>query len=92
MVGSYVKPEITVWSECKQCGIPIVPSEESMSECAVSEVIEILVKELDNHGYGDMHWFPLEYRDPSVEAALSVGRAWLAAHQRSNPMNPGTES
>ncbi len=62
--------------------------EESMSECVVSEVIETLVKELDNHGYGDMHWFPREYRDPSVEAALAVGRAWLAAHQKEETNGP----
>ncbi len=70
--------------------IPIVPPEESMSECAVYEVIETLVKELDNHGYGDMHWFPREYRDPSVEAALAVGRVWLAAHQKEET-NEGEE-
>lgn len=46
------------------------------------EVIRMLVKELDKHGHGDMHYNASGYRDPDVLSALTVGRSWLAEHQK----------
>ncbi len=44
------------------------------------KVIEILMNELEKHGYGDRHWPDHNYRDPDVVTALTVGRSWLETH------------
>lgn len=57
-------------------------AERQSKEVETYKVIEILVNELDKHGYGDLHYNAPDYRDPNVMIALFVGRTWLDAHRK----------
>ncbi len=48
------------------------------------EVIEILVNELDKHGFGDLHTVGPKCRVFDVRLAVSVGRNWLVNNPKEN--------